>query len=76
MVKAVAVVEETGFGVAVFRGKSVAEKAGERTIGGRNAAEGVVDVLRNDVAIGIEVACDVAIVVIARNVDCAVNGQV
>ena len=76
MVEAVAVVVEAGFGIVVFRGEAMAEEVGKRAGLGDEIAEGVVGVLRDGVAICVEVASDVAVVVVAWNVDRAIHGEV
>ena len=76
MVEAVAVVVKIGFGIVVFRGKAVAEEVGKRAGLGNEIAEGVVGVLRNGVAVCVEVASDVAVVVVTWNVDRAIHGEV
>ena len=74
MVEAVAVVVETGFGIVVLRGEAVAEEVGEGAGFGDEFAESVVGVLRDGVAAGIEVAGDVAVVVVAWNVELLSGG--
>ena len=76
MVEAVAVVVESGFGIVVFRGEAVAEEVGKRAGLGDDVAESVVGVLRDGVAVCVEVASDVAVVVVAGNVDRFVNCEV
>ena len=67
-VVAVAVVAEAGFGVLVFGGESVREGVGEGAGGGEDAAEGVVGVGGDGGAVGVEVAHDVAVVVVAGEI--------
>ena len=74
MVEAVAVVVEAGFGIVVFRGEAMAEEVGKRAGLGGEIAEGVVSVLRDGVAICVEVASDVAVVVVAWNVELLSGG--
>ena len=74
MEEAVTVVVKTNFGIVVFRGKAVAEEVGKRAGLGDDFAEGVVGVLRDGVAAGIEVAGDVAVVVVAWNVELLSGG--
>ena len=62
--------------VEVLGGKAVREGVGERSGGGDCAAEGVVSVLCNGGARGVEVAGDVPVIVIARNIRHAVYGKV
>ena len=76
MVEAVAVVVKTSFGIVVFRGEAVAEEVGKRAGLGDDFAESVVGVLRNCVTVCVEVAGDVAVVVVAWNVDRAIHGEV
>ena len=45
------------------------EEFGEVPRLGDYIAEGIVGVLRNDIAVGIKVARNVAVIVVARNVD-------
>ena len=54
----------------------MAEKVG-KWAGLRNCiAECVVSVLRYSVSVSIEIACDVPVVVVERNINGAVNGEV
>ena len=76
MVEAVAVVVKTGFGIVVLRGETVAEEVGEGAGLGYEIAKGIVGVLGNGVAAGVEVTSDVAVVVVTRNVDRAIHGEV
>ncbi len=76
MVEAVAVVVEAGFGIEVLRREAVAEEAGAPAGPGDEPAEGVVGVTRKGAAVGVEIARDVAVVVIAGNVDCAVDREI
>ena len=76
MVEAVAVVVKTGFGIVILRGEAVAEEVGERAGLGDDFTESVVGVLRDGVAAGVEVASNVAVVVVAWNVDRAIHGVV
>ena len=75
MVEAVAVVVEAGFGVEVLRREAVAEEAGAPAGLGDEPAEGIVGVPRKGAAVDVKVARDVAVVVIARNVDNAVDRE-
>ena len=52
------------------------EEIGERAGLGNRATECVVHILRDGSAVRIEVARDVAVAVIAGNVDCAINREV
>ena len=74
MVEAVAVVVKAGFGIVVLRGEAVAEEVGEGAGLGYEIAKGIVGVLGNGVAAGIEVASDVAVVVVAWNVELLSGG--
>ena len=74
MVEAVAVVVKTSFGIVVFRGEAVAEEVGKRAGLGDDFAESVVGVLRNCVTVCVEVAGDVAVVVVAWNVELLSGG--
>ena len=74
MEEAVAVVVKTSFGIVVFRGETVAEEVGEGAGLGYEIAKGIVGVLGNGVAAGIEVASDVAVVVVAWNVELLSGG--
>ena len=47
----------------------MAEQVNERTGRGDEITEGIVGVLRNDIAVGIKVARNISVIVIARNVD-------
>ena len=76
MVEAVAVVVKAGFEVEILCREAVAEEVGKRAGLGDEIAEGVVGVLRDGVAICVEVASDVAVVVVAWNVDRAIHGEV
>lgn len=76
MVEAVTVVIKASFGIVVFRGETVAEEVGEGAGLGYEIAKGIVGVLGNGVAAGIEVASNVAVVVVAWNVDRAIHGEV
>ena len=76
MVEAVAVVIEAGFDVVVFCRETMAEEVGERPGLGDDVAEGVVGVLRDGVAVGIEVARNITDVIIAWNVDSSINCKV
>ena len=76
MVEAVAVVVEAGFDVKVLCREAVAEEVSEGAGLGYEIAKGIVGVLGNGVAAGIEVASDVAVVVVAWNVDRAIHGEV
>ena len=75
MVEAVAVVVEASLSVIVFCRKAVAEEAGAPAGLGDELAEGIVGVPRKGAAVGIEVAHDVAVAVVAGNVDYAVDRQ-
>ena len=76
MVEAVAVVVEAGFGIEVLRREAVAEEVGKRTRLGDELAEGIVGVPRKGAAVGVEIARDVAVVVVAWNVDNAVDREI
>jgi len=69
MVEAVAVVVKAGFYIKVFRRETVAEEIGERAGLCNRIAEGVVCILCNGIAVGVEVARDVAVVVVAGNIE-------
>ena len=69
MVEAVAVVVELSYGVIVFSREAVAEQVNKRAGCGDEITEGVVRVLGNCVASSIKVARDIAVVVVAGNVD-------
>ncbi len=74
MVEAVAVVVKTSFGIVILRGEAVAEEVGKRAGLGDEIAEGVVGVLRDGIAVCVEVASDVAVVVVAWNVELLSGG--
>ena len=69
-----AIIVEIRFGIEILRREAVAEEVGERARLGDDVAEGVVGVLRDGVAAGIEVASDVAVVVVAWNVELLSGG--
>ena len=73
MVEAVAVVVEASLGIIVFCREAVAEEAGASAGPGDEFAEGIVGISRQGTTVGVEIARDVAVVVVAWNVDCAVN---
>ena len=73
MVEAAAVVAEPRLGVEVLRREAVAEEAGASAGPGDEPAEGIVGVPRKGAAVGVKVTHDVAVVVVAGNVDRAVN---
>jgi len=75
MVEAVAVVVEAGFGIEVLRREAVAEEAGASAGPGDEPAEGIVGVPRKGAAVGVEIARYVAVVVVAGNVDNAVDRE-
>ena len=75
MVEAVAVVVEAGFGIEVLSREAVAEEAGASAGPGDEPAEGIVGVPRKGAAVDVKVARDVAVVVIAGNVDNAVDRE-
>ena len=75
MVEAVAVVVEARLGIEVLRREAVAEEAGAPAGLGDEPAEGIVGVPRKGAAVGVEVARHVAVVVIAGNVDNAVDRE-
>ena len=68
MVEAVAVVVKARLGIKVSRREAVAEEFGKRARLGDDVAESIVGVLGDGVAAGVEVASDVAIVVITWNI--------
>jgi len=70
---AVAVVIEVGLGVVVLRGEAVGEDGGHRAGGGDRVAEGVVGVLGDDGAVLVPVADDIAVVVVAGEVEAAAD---
>ena len=76
MVEAVAVVVEACLGVKVLGGEAVAEEAGASAGLGDEPAEGIVGVPRHGAAVGAEIARDVAVAVVAWNVDCAVDREI
>ena len=75
MVEAVAVVVEAGFGIEVLRRETVAEEAGAPAGPGDELAEGIVGIPRKCAAVGVEIARYVAVVVVAGNVDNAVDRE-
>ncbi len=75
-VEAAAVVAEPRLGVEVLRGEAVAEEAGAPAGPGDELAEGIVGIPRHGTAVGVEVARDVAVAVVAWNVDCAVDREI
>ena len=74
MVEAVAVIVEPRFRIVVLRGEAVTEEVGERSGLGDDVAESIVGVLGDGVAAGVEVASDVAVVVVAWNVELLSGG--
>ena len=76
MVEAVAVVVETGFGIVVLCRETMAKEVGERTGLGDKFSEGVVGIGGNGFACGIEVAGNVTVVVVERDVDCVIDRKV
>ena len=76
MVEAVAVVVEAGFGIEVLRREAVAEEAGAPAGFGDEPAEGIVGVPRKGAAVDVKVAREVAVVVVAWNVDRAVDREI
>ena len=69
MVEAVAVVVKAGFGIKVLSREAVAEEVCKRAGLVDCIAEGVVCVLRDGAAVCVEVAGDVAVVVVARDIE-------
>ena len=69
MVEAVAVVVKSGFGIEILCREAVAEEVGEGAGLCDGVAKSIVGVLRNRVAGRVEVAGDIAVVVVAWNVD-------
>ena len=76
MVEAVAVVVEASLGIIVFCREAMAEEAGAPAGLGDELAEGIVGIPRHGTAVGVEVARDVAVAVVAWNVDCAVDREI
>ena len=76
MVEAVTVVVETGFGVVVFRREAMTEEVREISDLGNRIAEGVIGVRRDDCAGRIAVMRHVAVVVVERHVDTAVDREI
>ena len=76
MIETVAVVVETGFDVEVLCREAMAEEIDKGTGLGDDLAESVVSILGDGVAVYVEVTSDVAVVVVAWNVDHAVAGEV
>ena len=76
MIETVTVVVEAGFDVEVLCREAMAEEIGEGAGLGDDVAESVVSILGNGVAVYVEVTSDVAVVVVAWNVDHAVAGEV
>ena len=74
MVEAIAVVVKTSFGIVVLRGEAVAEEVGEGAGLGYEIAKCIVGVLCDGVAVCAEVASDVAVVVVAWNVELLSGG--
>ena len=72
MVETVAVIVKTDFGIVVFGREAVAEEVGKQSCLGYGVAEGVVGILRYGVAVFVEVARDVAIVVVCGEVELAI----
>ena len=60
----------------ILRREAVAEVVGEGASPGDGLAECVIGVLRYGVAVGVEIVGYVADIVIARNIDCAIDGEV
>ena len=69
IIKTVAVVIETVLCIIVFCREAMAEQVNKRAGCGDEITEGVVRVLGNCVASSIKVARDIAVVVVAGNVD-------
>ena len=74
MVETVAVVVEACLGIEVLRREAVAEEVGKRTRLGNELAEGIVGVPRHGAGVGADIARDVAVAVVAGDVDYAVDG--
>ena len=72
---AVAVVVEVGLGVVVLRGEAVGEEVGHVAVFVDRVPEGVVGVLGDEFAILVPVADHVAVVVVARKVEVAVDAD-
>ena len=49
---------------------------GERAGLGDGLAEGIVDVHGCDAAVGVEIVGDVPVVIVKRNIDCAIDGEI
>jgi len=76
MVETVAVVVESSLGVVILCREAVTEEVGERARLRDGVAEGIVGILRNRVAIRIEVAGNIAVVVVERDVDSVIDCKV
>ena len=76
MVETVAVVVEAGFGIVIFCRETMAEETGERAGLRDGVAEGIVGVLCDRIAVGVKVARDISVIVIERNINCAVDCEV
>ena len=76
MVEPIAVVVQSRLDVEVLRREAMAEDAGERAALRNRATEGVVDIGGNGYTIGIDITRDVAVVVVARNIDRAIHHEV
>ena len=76
MIEAVAVVVEAGFGVVVFGRETIAKEVRERTGLSEGIAEGVVGVRCDDCAGRIAIMRHVAVVVVERHVDAAVDREI
>ena len=74
MVEAVAVVVEARLYIKVFRREAMPEEVGKWTGLGDEFSEGIVSVLGDGVAVCVEVASDVAVTVVAWNVELLSGG--
>ncbi len=74
-VVAVAVVVEVGFGVVILRREAVGEDVGHVAVLVDRVAEGVVGVFGDEFAVLVPVADHVAVVVVAREVEVAVDAD-
>ena len=68
MIKAIAVIIEASLGINVFCREAMAEEVGERARLDDELAEGIVGVRCYNIPVGIDILCDVAVVVVARDI--------
>ena len=68
MIKTVAIVIEACFGIKVFCRETMAEEVGECARFGDESTESIVGVRYYNISDGINILCDVTVVVVARDI--------